>query len=62
MTSTEIHPLIRKELHPVEFDIPVAATASGELNLSWIAGSGQPGRRTGNTDSRGVVNQKMNGK
>jgi hypothetical protein len=31
----EIHPLIKKELRPLEFDIPAAATADGELNLSW---------------------------
>ena len=36
----EIHPLITKKLHPVEFDVPVAATASGELNLSWTQGPG----------------------
>lgn len=30
----EIHPLIKKELHPVEFDIPATATATGELNLT----------------------------
>ena len=31
----EVHPLIKKELRPLEFDIPPAATADGELNLSW---------------------------
>ena len=31
----EIHPLIKKEPRPLEFDIPLAATADGELNLSW---------------------------
>ncbi len=35
--TIEIHPLIAKKVPPgpVEFDIPAAATRSGELNLSW---------------------------
>ncbi len=43
----EIHPLIKKELHPVEFDIPIAATASGELNLSWTQAPGSRGAGRG---------------
>ncbi|HEV3137396.1 MAG TPA: hypothetical protein VGZ26_05820 [Pirellulales bacterium] len=35
--TIEVHPLIAKKVPygPVEFDIPAAATKSGELNLSW---------------------------
>jgi hypothetical protein len=35
--TIEIHPLIKKRspVGPVEFDIPVAATAGGTLRLSW---------------------------
>jgi len=35
--SIEIHPFINKEVtfKPVEFDIPLEATRTGELNLSW---------------------------
>jgi hypothetical protein len=38
----EIHPLMLKPFpfHPVEFDIPPAATARGDLTLSWF---GEPG-------------------
>jgi hypothetical protein len=36
----EIHPLRQKPLGPVEFEIPVAATAGGELNLTWTQGPG----------------------
>ena len=38
----EVHPLIEKPfpIRPVEFQIPAAATANGELNLSWY---GEPG-------------------
>ncbi len=43
----EIHPLIKKELHPVEFDIPIVATASGELNLSWTQAPGSRGAGRG---------------
>lgn len=43
----EIHPLIKKELHPVEFDIPVAATAGGELNLTWTQAPGSRGAGRG---------------
>jgi hypothetical protein len=36
--TIEVHPLIAKKIPtaPVEFDIPPAATAGGELNLSWF--------------------------
>ena len=44
----EIHPLMLKPqpVRPIEFDIPRAATSSGELNLSWYreAGLGGYGR------------------
>jgi hypothetical protein len=44
----EIHPLIAKPtpVRPVEFDIPPAATADGQLDLSWYreAGQGNNGR------------------
>ena len=43
----EIHPLLKKELHPVEFDIPTAATATGELNLSWTQAPGSRGAGRG---------------
>ncbi len=43
----EIHPLIKKELHPVEFDIPTAATATGELNLTWTQAPGSRGAGRG---------------
>jgi hypothetical protein len=46
--ALEIHPLMLKPQpgRPVEFDIPHAATAQGELNLSWYreAGLGGNGR------------------
>jgi hypothetical protein len=48
VSEIEIHPLMLKPqpVRPVEFDIPRAATASGELNLSWYreAGLGGNGR------------------
>ena len=44
----EVHPLLLKPqpVRPIEFDIPRAATSSGELNLSWYreAGLGGNGR------------------
>jgi len=44
----QIHPLMLKPqpVRPIEFDIPHAATAQGELNLSWYreAGLGGNGR------------------
>ncbi len=47
-TEIEIHPLMLKPqpVRPIEFDIPRAATSSGELNLSWYreAGLGGNGR------------------
>ena len=45
--TIEIHPLIKKELHPVEFDIPSAATANGELNLTWTQAPGSHGAGRG---------------
>ena len=46
--TIEIHPLMLKPqpVRPIEFDIPRAATSSGELNLSWYreAGLGGNGR------------------
>jgi hypothetical protein len=40
--GVEVHPLIAKPspFRPVEFALPPAATATGELNLSWL---GEPG-------------------
>jgi hypothetical protein len=48
--SVEIHPSMAKPfpLHPVEFDIPHAATDKGELNLSWYREPGQGGNGRGN--------------
>ncbi len=43
----EIHPLIKKELNPVEFDIPTTATANGELNLTWTQAPGSRGAGRG---------------
>jgi hypothetical protein len=46
--NIEVHPLIAKKIPtaPVEFDVPPAATHSGELNLSWYRepGLGDNGR------------------
>jgi hypothetical protein len=46
--AIEIHPLMLKPqpVRPIEFDIPRAATAQGELNLAWYreAGLGGNGR------------------
>lgn len=46
--TTEIHPYIARPIpfKPVEFNLPPATTASGELNLSWFgeAGLGGNGR------------------
>lgn len=41
--NVEIHPLMAKPtpVRPVEFDIPRAATADGELDLSWYRAPGQ---------------------
>ncbi|MBO0863431.1 MAG: hypothetical protein J2P21_34040, partial [Chloracidobacterium sp.] len=43
----EVHPLIKKETRPLEFDIPAAATADGELNLSWYQAPGSHGAGRG---------------
>ena len=43
----EVHPLIRKELRPMEFDIPRGATADGELTLSWTQAPGSRGSGRG---------------
>ena len=43
----EIHPFIKKELRPVEFDIPPAATAAGELTLTWTQAPGSRGAGRG---------------
>lgn len=43
----EIHPFIKKELQPVEFDIPATATASGTLNLTWTQAPGSRGAGRG---------------
>jgi len=43
----EIHPFRKKELQPVEFDIPAAATASGELRLTWTQAPGNRGAGRG---------------
>jgi len=43
----EVHPLIRKEPRPLEFDIPAAATAEGELTLSWNQAPGSSGAGRG---------------
>jgi hypothetical protein len=44
----EIHPLLDRPVpfHPLEFDVPLAATADGELHLKWYreAGLGDAGR------------------
>ncbi len=41
--TMEIHPYLAKptDVHPLEFDIPPAATRTGALSLSWF---GEPGR------------------
>jgi hypothetical protein len=43
----EVHPLIKKERRPLEFDIPPDATADGELNLSWYQAPGSRGAGRG---------------
>ena len=45
----EIHPLMRKPrpVAPVEFDIPRAATANGELDLAWYGEAGMGGNGRG---------------
>jgi hypothetical protein len=45
----EIHPLMVKPqpVRPVEFDIPRAATAQGELDLAWYGEAGLGGNGRG---------------
>jgi hypothetical protein len=43
----EIHPLIKKESRPLEFDIPLEATADGELDLIWTQAPGSRGAGRG---------------
>ena len=45
----EIHPLMDKPnpVKPIEFDIPAAATAGGELNLTWDIEPGRGGNGRG---------------
>jgi hypothetical protein len=43
----EVHPLMKKEPRPVEFDIPEEATADGELTLTWRQGPGSTGAGRG---------------
>ena len=47
--NIEVHPLIPKPtpVRPLEFDIPAAATADGELNLSWRREPGMGGNGRG---------------
>ncbi len=47
--SYEIHPLMEKPnpVKPIEFEIPKAATASGELNLEWTREQGLGGNGRG---------------
>jgi hypothetical protein len=45
----DIHPLIKKPLpvEPMEFDVPAAATADGELTLTWTQEPGRGGNGRG---------------
>jgi hypothetical protein len=45
--KTEIHPAMKKEAEPLEFEIPKEATSSGDLVLAWYPeiGRGGNGRR-----------------
>jgi hypothetical protein len=47
--TIEVHPLIDKALDvkPVEFDVPRAATKTGELNLTWRQEPGRGGNGRG---------------
>ena len=47
--SIEVHPLIDKPFpfRPLEFDIPPAATAGGELRLNWYVEAGLGGNGRG---------------
>jgi hypothetical protein len=42
----EVHGFLARPFEPVEFDVPAAATAGGELTLTWTPepGAGGPGR------------------
>jgi hypothetical protein len=44
--TIEIHPPLIKPGEPLEYDIPPAATADGELRLTWYpeSGKGENGR------------------
>lgn len=45
----EVHPMMAKPapVRPVEFDLPKAATAKGELDLTWNGEAGLPGNGRG---------------
>ncbi len=43
----QVHPFIKKEPRPMEFDIPREATASGELTLTWTQAPGNRGSGRG---------------
>jgi len=47
--AIEVHPLLSKArpVHPVEFDIPRAATSMGKLELSWYTEPGRGGNGRG---------------
>jgi hypothetical protein len=44
--TMEVHPWLQKEAERLEFDVPSAATADGELTLTWLPepGRGENGR------------------
>jgi hypothetical protein len=44
----EIHPFIKKEHRPMEFDIPMEATRDGILNLTWQMAGYDQGKGRGN--------------
>jgi hypothetical protein len=41
--SREVHGYLLKPLEPLEFDVPAAATAGGELTLTWTQEPGETG-------------------
>ena len=45
--TIEIHPLLNKEMRPLEFDLPREATAGGALTLSWTQAPGSRGAGRG---------------
>jgi hypothetical protein len=47
--SIEIHPFLNKprDMRPLEFEIPLAATRTGDLNLSWYPEPGRGGNGRG---------------